>query len=45
MRIKSVCKLYPFFYARSSCGNVYFTAGVPPVNDTKALTFNAVMKG
>ena len=31
MRTRLVGKIYPFAYARSSSGNVYLTAGVPPV--------------
>ena len=30
-RLVPVYKIYPFSYGRSSSGNVYLTAGVPPI--------------
>ena len=47
MRTRLVCKIYPFAYARSSSGNVYLTAGVPPVSQCHAndIDNTPVLKG
>ena len=47
MRTRLVHKIYPFAYARSSSGNVYLTAGVPPVttdNDINVISVGLTLR-